>query len=69
MRSPLEQQGSKWSELWDQKTFLPWDAGTPNPALEDVLAEQAALLGLGQPAGKRALVPVRTRAPAPPGVC
>lgn len=27
----------KWSELWDQGDFLPWDRGVPNPALVDLL--------------------------------
>ena len=29
-------EGSGWSKLWEQG-FLPWDKGTPNPALIDTL--------------------------------
>jgi len=35
----------RWSELWDKGDFLPWDRGTPNPALEDVLAHRQDLIG------------------------
>lgn len=54
----------RWSELWDKGDFLPWDRGTPNPALEDVLAHRQDLIGdrfaRGGEGGKRrkkALVP------------
>lgn len=36
--SPIEQLGDKWSELWDSG-YSPWDRGTPNPALVDLLAQ------------------------------
>lgn len=54
----------RWSELWDKGDFLPWDRGTPNPALEDVLAHQQDLIrncyvkdGRGGQRRKKALVP------------
>ena len=59
-------QGQGWSKLWDAGDFLPWDRGTPNPALEDLLKDRGDLLGTpwtdGDHAGKtprrkRALVP------------
>ena len=34
-------QPDRWSELWDQGDFLPWDKGLPNPALTDLLYSQA----------------------------
>ena len=37
----------KWSELWDNGDFLPWDRGLHNPALEDLLIERKDLLGPG----------------------
>ena len=37
----------KWSELWDNGDFLPWDRGLPNPASEDLLIERKDLLGPG----------------------
>jgi len=53
-----------WSALWDKGDFLPWDRGTPNPALEDILSHRKDLLGscftkdsAGNPRRKRALVP------------
>ena len=55
---------NKWSALWDNGDFLPWDRGMPNPALEDTLADRNDLLGscfttdfLGNTRRKRALVP------------
>lgn len=54
----------RWSELWDKGDFLPWDRGTPNPALEDVLAHRQDLIGdcfvrdgIGGKRRKKALVP------------
>ncbi|KAI9769237.1 MAG: hypothetical protein M1840_004366 [Geoglossum simile] len=57
--------GSRWAELWDVGDFLPWDKGTPNPALEDILKDRRDLLGEsvfveevgGGKRRKRALVP------------
>lgn len=34
-----------WAELWRRGDCLPWDRGFPNPALEDTLTQQQALLG------------------------
>ncbi|KAF2502688.1 S-adenosyl-L-methionine-dependent methyltransferase [Lophium mytilinum] len=59
------QHPSRWDDLWKSQDFLPWDRGTWNPALADVLSEQTALLGtptiLDEATGvkrrKRALVP------------
>ncbi|KAF2816736.1 uncharacterized protein BDZ99DRAFT_456555 [Mytilinidion resinicola] len=36
---------SRWDDLWKTQDFLPWDRGTWNPALADVLTTQTALLG------------------------
>lgn len=54
----------RWSELWDKGDFLPWDRGTPNPAVEDVLAHRQDLIGdcfvrdgQGGQRRKKALVP------------
>ena len=54
----------RWSALWDEGNFLPWDRGKPNPALEDVLEDRQDLIGtsMGAQSGeekcrKRALVP------------
>lgn len=54
----------KWSALWDKGDFLPWDRGTPNPALEDTLSDRTDLLGscftktsAGNSRRKRVLVP------------
>lgn len=54
----------RWSELWDKGDFLPWDRGTPNPALKDVLAQRQDLIGdcfvtdgKGGRRRKKALVP------------
>jgi len=55
---------TKWSALWDKGDFLPWDRGTPNPALEDTLSGRKDLLGscftkdsAGNSRRKRVLVP------------
>ena len=55
---------NKWSDLWDQGDFLPWDRGLPNPALYDTLTDRRDLLGSsvvnnarGLRRRKRALVP------------
>lgn len=54
-RSPVEEHGTKWSDLWKQD-FIPWDQAKPSPALEDLFSERGStLLGLGK--GKTALVP------------
>ncbi|KAH0542311.1 hypothetical protein FGG08_003248 [Glutinoglossum americanum] len=61
--------GERWALLWDAGDFLPWDKGTPNPALEDLLENRKDLLGgsvfvegesgalPGEKRRKRALVP------------
>lgn len=42
-------QGDKyvegWANLWNKGDNLPWDRGFPNPALEDILVQQAATIG------------------------
>ena len=55
---------NKWSALWDQGDFLPWDRGMSNPALQDTLTYRKDLLGCcfatdssGHTRRKRALVP------------
>jgi SAM-dependent methyltransferase len=50
---------NRWDELWKDGTFLPWDRGVPNPALEDTLVNTTLI---GSPlrqdgTRKRALVP------------
>lgn len=35
----------RWAMLWDKGDFLPWDIGTPNPALGDVLTDRKELFG------------------------
>ncbi|KAL8760689.1 MAG: hypothetical protein Q9184_003136 [Pyrenodesmia sp. 2 TL-2023] len=53
----------RWSKLWDAGNFLPWDRGTPNPALVDLLDQRKDLIGdcfiedAGKRRRKRALVP------------
>jgi SAM-dependent methyltransferase len=54
----------RWDELWSAGTFLPWDRGTPNPALIDVLSTKSEILGPalvtdenGKTRRRRALVP------------
>jgi len=55
---------NRWDDLWSKGDFLPWDRGTPNPALIDVLSTRKDLLGSpmttdadGKSRRKRALVP------------
>jgi len=56
---------SRWDDLWKTQDFLPWDRGTYNPALADVLTQRSDLLGAptviddstGVKRRKRALVP------------
>jgi SAM-dependent methyltransferase len=47
--------GSKWNDLW-KEGFVPWDRGSPNPALIDLLAEHQDLFPAKQ-GRKKALVP------------
>jgi SAM-dependent methyltransferase len=47
--------GSKWDDLW-KEGWLPWDRGTPNPALVDLLAERQDLFPAKQ-GRRKALVP------------
>ncbi|KAI9731980.1 MAG: hypothetical protein M1834_004431 [Cirrosporium novae-zelandiae] len=37
---PPSAHGKSWADLWDEGTFLPWDKGCPNPALEDILTQR-----------------------------
>ena len=60
----VSEHQNRWSDLWDKGDFLPWDRGTPNPALFDTLTDQRGLLGTcfvdddtGNKRRKRALVP------------
>ncbi|KAL9617782.1 MAG: hypothetical protein Q9160_007436 [Pyrenula sp. 1 TL-2023] len=51
-----------WERLWSEKSFLPWDRGLPNPALDEVLSQRIELIGHpvehdGGSTRKRALVP------------
>lgn len=54
-----------WASLWEKNDVkLPWDAGFPNPALEDTLVKQRATIGgpmaedaQGQSYRRKALVP------------
>jgi SAM-dependent methyltransferase len=59
-----ENTPNRWDDLWSTGTWLPWDRGTPNPALIDVLSTQQEFLGSalatdenGKTRRKRALVP------------
>ncbi|KAE9964990.1 hypothetical protein EG328_010051 [Venturia inaequalis] len=58
-----ENTPSRWDDLWSTGTFLPWDRGTPNPALIDVLSTKQEYLGPpiveedGKQRRKKALVP------------
>lgn len=56
----------RWAQLWTAGDFLPWDKGTPNPALIDLLDQRKDLIGdcfvedaenTGVKRRKRALVP------------
>jgi SAM-dependent methyltransferase len=48
-----------WDELWNKGDFLPWDRGSPSPALADTLLNHAEVIGGPFIDGrrKRALVP------------
>jgi SAM-dependent methyltransferase len=51
---------NRWDELWKDGSFLPWDRGVPNPALEDTLATKGDIIGSPlrkDGSSKRALVP------------
>lgn len=59
-----ENTPSRWDDLWSTGTWLPWDRGTPNPALIDVLSTKTEYLGSplvqdgnGKSRRKKALVP------------
>lgn len=41
----VAQHQDRWSNLWDQGDFLPWDRGAPNPALVDLLSDRQDLIG------------------------
>lgn len=43
--TPPSEHGKGWSKLWDEGDFLPWDKGTPNPALLDILTDRRDLIG------------------------
>lgn len=54
----------QWSKLWEKGDFLPWDRGSPNPALVDMLSDKQELVGTcfkesasGQRERKKAFVP------------
>lgn len=60
--TPEALQGERWAKLWDDGTFLPWDRGCPNPALEDTMKDRRDLFGSPwldkeRSRRKRALVP------------
>lgn len=58
-----KQHGTRWDDLWAKKDFLPWDQGSPSPALVDALKDRKAIFGdavVGSGSEKRrrrALVP------------
>ena len=59
-----EEHQGLWSKMWDEGSFLPFDRGVPNPALEDILTDRRDLIGncfvedeSGEKKRKRALVP------------
>ena len=65
LNSDASTHPSRWDDLWKTGDFLPWDRGTPNPALVDTLEQRTELLGpaittdsaTGLKRRKRALVP------------
>jgi len=65
LNSDASTHPSRWDDLWKTGDFLPWDRGTPNPALVDTLEQRTELLGpaittdsaTGPKRRKRALVP------------
>lgn len=38
--APDSAHSNRWDDLWKEGTFLPWDRGSANPALIDVLASR-----------------------------
>jgi hypothetical protein len=52
-----------WDDLWNDGSFLPWDRGSPSPALADTLIHHEDVIGTsqvdedGKTRRKRALVP------------
>lgn len=58
-----DKYGEGWENLWAKGDFLPWDKGSPNPALIDTLKERQDIMGNamietgGKLRRKRALVP------------
>jgi methyl halide transferase len=60
---PGEKYGEGWENLWTEGDFLPWDKGSPNPALIDTLKEHEDIIGNamverdGKVRRKKALVP------------
>lgn len=61
--TPPSEHGKGWDKLWKEGDFLPWDKGTPNPALVDLLNDRRDVIGsplIGEGDSrrrKRALVP------------
>ncbi|KAG8529465.1 uncharacterized protein KY384_006102 [Bacidia gigantensis] len=53
----------RWEALWADGSFIPWDRGLPNPALEDLLKDRQDLIGIPKEASdtagkrKKAFVP------------
>lgn len=47
--------GKKWDELWEEG-FIPWDKGSPSPALIDLLSDRDDLFPIKK-GRKKALVP------------
>jgi methyl halide transferase len=37
--------GDGWEDLWARGDFLPWDKGSPNPALKETLTEHGDVIG------------------------
>ena len=50
------EHGPKWDALWVEG-FVPWDKGSPNPALIDLLSERQDLFPSLSKGRKKALVP------------
>ncbi|KAI4144825.1 MAG: hypothetical protein L6R39_004028 [Caloplaca ligustica] len=60
---PPASHPDRWAKLWETGDFLPWDRGTPNPALLELLNQRKDLIGdcfvedAGKRRRKRALIP------------
>lgn len=65
-RSPVEDHGSGWSNLWDEGNSDLWDRGKTSPALVDVVEQERELFNPFTVDGKRkrAIVPASRLLPS-----